>query len=123
VTRQSVCEHVEFAPVVLRGLAELGPFDLSEADLALELGLSAWMRFSATTLDDARSTMLHIRSVLLEAGEMDSHSEPIPFSGRSPRLDMLNLAAYLGNLVERAAWSAQCDPEVIVERTIERLAA
>jgi hypothetical protein len=118
----SVCESVDFAPAVLRGLAELGPFDLSETDLALELGLSAWMRFSATTLDDARSTMLRIRLVLLEAGEMDTRSEPIPFSGRSPRLDMLNLAGYLGNLVERAAWSARCDPGVIVERTIERLA-
>src|ERR1700676_4008639 len=119
----AVDETVGFAPAVLRGLAELGPFDLSEADLALELGLSAWIRFGAISLDDARSTLLHLRSVLLEAGEMDSGSEPIPFFGRSPRLDMLNLAAYLGNLVGRAAWSAQCDPQVIVERTIERLAA
>jgi hypothetical protein len=107
---------------VLRGLAKLGPFDPSKADLALELGLSAWMRFSGINLDDARSTMLEIRSVLLEAGDMDSRTEPIPFFGRSPRLDVLNLATYLGHLVDRAASSANSEPGLIVERTIERLA-
>jgi hypothetical protein len=108
---------------VLRGLAALGPFDPSKADLALELGLSAWMRFSGTNLEDARSTMMHIRSVLLEAGEMDSRTEPIPFSGQSPQLDVLNLATYLGHLVDRAASSAKSEPALIVERTIERLAS
>jgi hypothetical protein len=117
----SLGENLEFAPAVLRGLAELGPFDPSQADLALELGLSAWMRFYDTDFNEARSTMLHIRSVLLEAARMDSRTEPIPFCGRSPRLDMLNLASYLGNLVDRAASSARCDAGVIVERTIERL--
>ena len=115
--------RTDFAPTVLRGLAELGPFDPSRVDLALELGLSAWMRLGRADLDEARSTMLRLRSALLEAGSMDSRTEPVPFCGRSPRLDMLSLASYLGNLVDRAATSAQCDPEAIVERTIERLSA
>jgi len=102
--------NIDFAPAVLRGLARLGPFDPSRADLALELGLSAWMRLGQTDLDEARATMLHLRAALLEAGRMDAHTEPVPFSGRSPRLDMLGLASYLGNLVDRAASSAQCDP-------------
>jgi hypothetical protein len=81
------------------------------------------MRFSDIDLEDARSSMLEIRSVLLEAGKMDSRTEPIPFSGRSPRLDVLNLATYLGDLVGRAASSTNCEPDLIVERTIERLAS
>lgn len=117
----SVRQRHEFAPTVLRGLAALAPFDPAKEDLALELGLSAWIRLGDINLDDARSTLLHIRSVLLEAGRMDSCTEPIPIWGRSPRLDVLSLASYLGTLVARAASSARCDPGEIIERSIERL--
>jgi hypothetical protein len=112
-----------FAPALLRGLSTLGWADCSESDLALEMGLSAWMRLGGVDLESARGQMLVIRDALLEAGEMDTSSEPIPLSGRSPRLDTLHLATYLGTLVERAANCADCEPSQIVERAIEQLAA
>jgi hypothetical protein len=112
-----------FAPALLRGLSALGLADCSESVLALELGLSAWMRLGGVDLEHVQGQMLMIRDALLEAGEMDTRSEPIPFTGRSARLDTLHLASYLGTLVERAASCADCEPEMIVERAIEQLAA
>jgi hypothetical protein len=108
-----------FAPAVLRGLVDLGP--VAETDLALGLGLSAWMHFSDMDFEGARHELLAARRILLGVGNIDPLTEPIPFSGRSPRLDTLNLAAYLGNLIERAAASAKCPPDAIVERTIQQL--
>ena len=63
---------------MLRGLTSLAPSAHSLPDLALELGLTAWMRFSGTDLETAQATMLTARSAVLEVGEMDSSTEPIP---------------------------------------------
>jgi hypothetical protein len=109
----------DFMPNVLRGLSDLGP--VPEPDLALELGLSAWMRISGIDLADARAQMLSIRSAVIEAGDLDPATEPIPFSGRTSRVAVLNLAAYLGNLMKRASSSSRCQPDVLVERVIGRL--
>jgi hypothetical protein len=97
----------------------LGP--VAETDLALELGLSAWMSFSGTCAEDARTEMHAIRRAVLEASRLDAATEVIPFRGRSARSDVLNLAVYLRNLVERAARSAGCDPEAMIDRAIDRL--
>jgi hypothetical protein len=110
-----------FAPAVLRGLIDLG--SVVETDLALEFGLSAWMHFNDVDFEEARLALLAVRRILLRVGNIDPLTEPIPFSGRSPRLDTLNLAAYLGNLVERAAASTQCPPDDIVEQAIRMLPA
>ena len=109
----------DFMPNVVRGLSDLGP--MPEPDLALELGLSAWMRISGIDLADARAQMLSIRSAVIEAGDLDPATEPVPFSGRTSRLAVLNLAAYLGNLMKRASSSARCQPDVLVERVLGRL--
>ena len=108
-----------FAAAVLRGLVVLGP--VAETDLALELALSAWMRFNDVDSDGARRALLTARRILLGVGKLDPVTEPIPFSGRSPRLDTLNLAAYLGTLIERAAASAHCRPDALVEQAIGQL--
>ncbi len=110
-----------FAATVLRGLLVLGP--VVETDLALELALSAWMRFNDVEFDEAGRALLAARRILLGVGKLDAVTEPIPFSGRSPRLDTLNLAAYLGKLIERAAASAQVGPVVLVEQVIRLLPA
>jgi hypothetical protein len=103
---------------MLRGLSALGLPECSQPDLALELGLSAWMRFSGTDLEGARSDMLAVRAALLEAADMDVSTEPVPFTGQSPRVAVLNLASYLGDLVARAAASAECEPSHIVDQAI-----
>jgi hypothetical protein len=113
-------ETIDYAPEVLRSLHVLVPSGTTQADLALELGLSAWMHVSGTELADAISQMWEIRQALLEAGDMDAAIEPIPFGGSSDRLDLLNLAIYLGNLVERAAAHQECDKETIVAKALDR---
>jgi hypothetical protein len=97
----------------------LGP--VVETDLALELGLSAWMSFSGTCAEDARTEMHAIRQAVLEVSRLDAATEAIPFRGRSARADVLNLAVYLRNLVERAARSAGCEPEAVIDQAIDRL--
>jgi hypothetical protein len=105
---------------VLRSLHVLVPSGTTQADLALELGLTAWMRASGTDIEDALRQMWCIRQAVLEAGGMDPAIEPIPFGGSSSRLDLLNIAIYLGNLVDRAAAGQGCDRDVIVARALDR---
>jgi hypothetical protein len=93
---------------------------MTEADLALELGLSAHLQMSGTEVDDAIAQMWAIRQAILEASDMDASIEPIPFGGRSERLSLLNLAIYLGNLVGRAADLHDCDRHAIVTRALDR---
>ncbi len=112
-----------FAPTVLRGLAELAPSASSLPDLALELGLTAWMRQGAMDLEETRTAMKVLRTAVVEAAEMDLRSEPVPLIGRSPKDDLMNWAIYLANLVQRAATSKKCHASLIVEQSIRRLAA
>jgi hypothetical protein len=93
---------------------------MTQADLALELGLSAHLQMNDTEVDDAISQMWAIRQAILEASDLDASIEPIPFGGRSPGLDLLNLTIYLGNLVGRAAALHECDRDTIVTRALGR---
>ena len=113
-------ETPEFASAVLRSLPVLVPPGMTHADLALELGLSAHMQMTGTELGDALDQMWGIRQALLEAGDMDASIEPIPLTGRSERIGLLNLAIYLGALVERAAAHQGCDAGAIVARSLRR---
>jgi hypothetical protein len=79
------------------------------------------MNRAGADLHSATATMLALRQVLLEVGGMDSDTEPVPLVGLTPRLDALNLAAYLGDLVIRASRSAQCERALMAERVIEHL--
>jgi hypothetical protein len=113
-------DTADYAASVLRSLHVLVPSGATKADLALELGLTAWMRASGTDVEDAVDQMWRIRQAVLEVGQMDPDIEPIPFVGSSPRLDLLNLAIYLGNLVERAVATRGCDRDIIVVEALDR---
>jgi hypothetical protein len=113
-------ETADFGPTVLRSLPALVPFGMVRPDLALELGLSACMQMSDIELDDAIDQMWHIRQAVLEAGDMDVTTEPIPFRGSSGPLEMLNLALYLGNLLDRAAAHGGIDIGTVVSRALDR---
>lgn len=113
-------ETPEFGPAVLRSLPTLVPAGMIEADLALELGLSAHLQMSGTEADDAIAQMWAVRQAVLEASDLDASIEPIPFGGRSERLGLLNLAIYLGNLVDRAAAHQDCSRDAIVRRALGR---
>ncbi len=108
-------------PEVLRGLAQFRLYEPVGSELALELGLSIWMRRSGADLFSLRTCMLEIRDALVVVGNLDPVTEPIPLIGHSERTDVVTLAAYLGGLVRRAASSAKCGAEEIAERAISHL--
>jgi hypothetical protein len=111
----------EFGPTLLRGLVGLGPVDQRRTGLALELGLSLWMRRCGTNLVDAQLAARAAREVLIEVAGLDPGIEPIPLVGRSPKADIVNLAGYLSHLIQRAAAACTGDPGAVVERAIENL--
>ena len=110
--------QIEFGPAVMRGLLEYGPF---ETELALELGLSLWLHRSGTLPEDARAAILDLRTVILEVSGLDARTEPFPLIGRSAERDLVNLASYLGSLVQRAASARGWSPEDLVEQAVEQL--
>jgi hypothetical protein len=117
----SASDPTDFARKVLRGVSAIETPRPGETDLCLELGLSIWMRQTATDVDEAGPAMLAMRSALLVASGMDPVTEPIPLCGVDPRLDVLNLGAYLRRLMVRATARAQCDVAVMAERAVEHL--
>jgi hypothetical protein len=121
MNQPEINEQNEFASAVLRGLLALGPVDPRRGDLALELGLSLWMRRCGTNLAYAQVQAMDAREALLDVAGMDPEIEPIPLVGRSPEADIVNLAGYLSRLIQRAAASSGRDPDVVIELAIETL--
>jgi hypothetical protein len=112
---------VGFAPTVLRGMAEFGPFDATSGDLSLQLGVSLWLRMSGSSLEEARHTLLEVRRLVLAAYDHDAATEPVPLVGRSPASDVVTLAAYVGDLLRRVATRAGCEPHTVADRVIAEL--
>jgi hypothetical protein len=111
----------DFGPALLKGLAGLGPVDPFSGDLSLELGISLWLRTSGTSLPQARSSLLEIRQVILEVCDLDPATEPVPLVGRSPRSDVLNLVAYVSELLRRASAGLGRGVEAIVQSVVAEL--
>jgi hypothetical protein len=51
---------------------------------------------------------------------LDPATEPIPLGGRSPRLRILSLVSYLGELVDRVATRSGCDRTQVIALALER---
>ena len=116
-------EIADFGEAVLRNLDTLVPLGTTQADLALELGLCAWMHQCDADVDEALGRLRDVREAVLEAGRLDPAIEPVPFGGREPQAALLNLVLYLGTLLVRAASNAGCDAASVVDRAAGRLAA
>jgi hypothetical protein len=110
-----------FAPALLSGLADLGPVEPFSGDLSLELGISLWLRTSRKSLLEARGTLLALRRTILEACRLDPATEPLPMVGRSPRADVVNLVAYLSDLLRRASNADGDSIRAVVDRVIADL--
>jgi hypothetical protein len=119
MVQPDVSTDFAFAPAVLRGLVALGPIDLREADMTLELGLSLWLHRSSTSVDEAVDALAVVKDALVEAAGMDPEFEPIPLVGRAPRDDLMNLAGYVSQLIPRAVRAANCTAEVLIDGTID----
>lgn len=99
-------------------------FDLlnrATSEIAVELGLSIWMRRAGADLVSLRASLLELRGALVEVGGLDPTTEPVPFCGVSDRADVLILASYVCGLVRRASTSTGSTPGAICERVIDRL--
>ena len=112
-----------FGPALVRGLTEFGPVEPFSGDLSLELGISVWLRRSGTSLVDARSALLELRGVIVEVCGLDASSEPVPMVGRSPRTDVVNLVAYVSELLRRASAETGLQTTQLTERVIQALPA
>ncbi len=110
-----------FTAALLRGLAELDPVEPFSGDLTLELGLSVWLRRSGTSVLDARTDLVALRRVVLEACGVDPAYEPVPLVGRSPRSDVLTLATYLSDLLRRVAGAKGRGLPAVVAQVIAAL--
>ncbi len=110
-----------FASALLSGLAELGPVDPFSGDLTLELGVSVWLRTSGTPLHEARGRLLHVRELIIEACGLDPATEPVPLVGRAPRTDVLNLVAYVSELLRRAAAMSDRSLQSVAQLVIAEL--
>jgi hypothetical protein len=108
----------DFGAALLGGLAELGPIDPFSGDLSLELGLSLWLRRSETSLSEARERLFDVRRAIVEVAGLNPSTEPVPLMGRSPRADVITLAAYLGDLLRRASMVAGCSTRSLVGRVL-----
>ncbi len=116
-------EFTDFGEAVLRNLEALVPPGTTAADLALELGLCAWMHHCDTDLDEALDRLWEVREAVLRTGELDPTTEPIPFGGRDPQAALVNLAIYLGDLLVRAAAASGSDAATVVARAGEALSS
>jgi hypothetical protein len=110
-----------FAPAVLAGLAGIGPVDGAGDDLSLELGLSVWLRRTGTSLAGAVGELLAVRRAVLEVSDLDASTELVPLVGRSPRSDVLVLATYVSDLLERAMAVSGLPTRVLLAQVVAAL--
>jgi hypothetical protein len=118
-----VDECTDFGQAVLRNLEALVPAGTTQADLALELGLCAWMHQCDTDLDEALDRLSEVREAVIVAGGLAPATEPVPFGGRDPQTALVNLVIYLGNLLGRASAHAGCEPATVAARAEAELSS
>jgi hypothetical protein len=104
-------------------LPDLVPENGPNSQLALRFGLSAWIRQAGLELVEAIRIFAALRAAILEVGPLDAPTEPIPLSGRTADVAVLNWAVYLAGLLHRASSDGELDVDLVVEHTIRRLAA
>ena len=80
-----------------------------------------WLRRCSTSLEDARATLLELRRVIIDVCGMDAATEPRPLIGRSVKVDLVTLVAYLGDLLARGSSAARCGPQEVARRVIAAL--
>lgn len=110
---------------VVRGLATLRGDEpgepLGPGDLAIPLGLSAWIVRASVDLPDAFDALLRVRAEVLAVSGLDRVSEPVPLRVGDPRAALRSLGSYLYDLVGRAARYVQLSPVELAERVLEQL--
>ncbi len=95
--------EVDFASDVVGCIIHLSEGGPLTGTLSLPFGLTAWMQRYGLGVVDAIDAVLSLRTALLSAAGLDARSEPVPLRVADPVMFVLNLAAYLDELLGRAA--------------------
>lgn len=90
---------------------------------AIPFGLTAAMARRAVSAQVVVEALLVLRRAILEAGELDAGTEPVPLVVAEPDVAAVSLVAYLRGLIERAASVAGVSSEAVAARALEQLAA
>jgi len=86
---------------------------------AVPFGLTAVMARHRAGAGDVVEALIALRGALVEAGDLDAASEPVPLVVAEPAKAALSLAAYLRELLERAAAVTGTDRDTVAARALE----
>lgn len=103
---------------VARGVVSLTDRPCRPDSLAVPLGLSLWMRRYGVTAGEVTDVIGALRAAVLEVAGMPVDAEPVPLPVADPRTRVLNLAAYLADLVSRASRVTGTPRALVVERAL-----
>ena len=95
--------EVDFASDVVGCIVSLSEEGSLTGTLSLPFGLTAWMKRHGLGVVDTIDAVLSLRGALLSTAGLDARSEPVPLRVADPVMFVLNLAAYLDELIGRAA--------------------
>ncbi len=115
IAEDTRCRLADFAEAVLNGVVGLTPHDFAEESLTLTFGLSAWMRSSSVSVDEASVGLNSLRDVLLEVGRMDRATEPVPLRPRDVASALIIMTVYLRGLLERVSTVLATPCESVVD--------
>ncbi|MGD0084325.1 MAG: hypothetical protein ABSD78_14190 [Acidimicrobiales bacterium] len=121
--KQAIDPTVEFAKTLGRGLVGLNPADFAEGVLTLPFGLSAWMRQTQVSLEEARVAISLLRDVLLDVSGLHRATEPVPLLARDRQAAVVSMTVYLEGLLTRAAAQAHATRSEVVEAALEALSS
>jgi len=120
---QAIDPTVEFARTLGRGLVGLSADDFADGVLTLPFGLSAWMRQSRVSLEEARAAITLLRGALLDVSGLHRATEPVPLLARDRKAAVVSMTVYLEGLLTRAAAEARASRSDVVEAALEELAS
>lgn len=107
---------------VASGLAEWP--EISRPDsLVAPLGLSLWMERHQAGMPELCDALVRLREGILTTAALEASTEPVPLVVRDLRTSALNLAAYLSDLLNRAAASRATTRQTIAEEALVALSA
>jgi hypothetical protein len=111
-------EVSDFARAVAFGIGELDLAELGPDADGPVVGLGAWMRANSVGRNEVSAAMWSLRQALLEVAGLDKATEPVPMRTPDRARSVWIMAAYLEDLVARAA--ALCSRRDGVEGAVSR---
>jgi hypothetical protein len=115
--------NLAMAHDVALGVVSLTEESLPPESLTLPLGLSLWMRQHGAGLEDLIEAIVAVRAGVIESAGLDQATEPVPLPVYDSRVMVLNLVAYLADLVSRAASMKGTSRREVIGRALAHMGA